>query len=276
MATYAIGDIQGCYAEFRELLRTVSFNPAKDRLWLLGDLVNRGPDSLALMEHVLSLEGRIVTVLGNHDLHFLAIFYGGHSPNPGDTFDALLASPQVGRIADWFRRQRFFHLDERLGWAMVHAGLAPGWTLAAAARHSQELMGVIQGNGCAAYFRELYGNRPDCFAEHLQGMERWRILTNCFTRMRLVDCAGRLDFSHKGALDDAPSGWLPWYELAAERLEGRRLLFGHWAALDGETGQPNILALDTGCVWGRSLTALCLESGERISVPAGSGGKIDN
>ncbi len=268
MATYAIGDIQGCAAEFEALLDEVSFDERRDRLWLLGDLINRGPDSLAVMERVMALERRTVTVLGNHDLHFLAIWFGGHRPNSGDTFGELLAAPGVADIAHWLRRQRFFHHDEGLGYAMAHAGIPPGWDLAQAAEAANELMRVLQGRNYKSYFRRLYGNKPDRFSEDLIGMDRWRILTNCFTRMRLVDAAGRLDFNHKGALNGAPVGWMPWFELAADALAGQRLLFGHWAALEGRTGMDNLIALDTGCVWGRHLTGLCLETGERISVPA--------
>ena len=268
MATYAIGDIQGCHAEFVHLLEEVSFDAARDRLWLLGDLVNRGPDSLGVMERVMSLEGRATVVLGNHDLHFLAVHYGGHSPVAGDTFHDLLAAPQVDEVANWLRHQRFFHADAALGYAMAHAGIPPGWSLAQAEARSRELAAVLRGRDFVTYFRELYGNAPDRLTENLAGVGRWRILTNCFTRMRLVDRDGRLNFTHKGALAEAPAGWLPWYELITDETGGLRMLFGHWAALNGETGRPDIIALDTGCVWGRELTALCLETGETTSVPA--------
>ena len=268
MATYAIGDIQGCHTEFVRLLEEVSFDSARDRLWLLGDLVNRGPDSLKVMDLVMSLEDRTITVLGNHDLHFLAVHYGGHSPVASDTFHDLFAAPHVDEVADWLRRQRFFHADAALGYAMAHAGLPPGWSIEQAEARSRELMAVLQGNGCVDYFRAMYGNRPDRLSEGLAGMDRWRILTNCFTRMRLVDRDGRLNFTHKGVRAEAPAGWFPWYELITDEPGELRLLFGHWAALEGETGRADIVALDTGCVWGRDLTALCLETGEITSVPA--------
>ena len=268
MPTYAIGDIQGCAAEFAALLEEVAFHPKRDRLWLLGDLINRGPDSLAVMLRIMALEECVVTVLGNHDLHFLAIWYGGHTPNAGDTLDALLAAPEAPDIARWLRRQRFFHQDRALGYAMVHAGVPPGWTFADAAAASDELMAVLQAPNFVDYLRRLYGNQPDKLTAELSGMDRWRVLTNCFTRMRLLDAEGRLNFSHKGTLQEAPAGCAPWFAAAAEGLRGERLLFGHWAALQGRTGQDHIIALDTGCVWGRQLTALCLETGERISVPA--------
>lgn len=268
MATYAIGDIQGCYSEFVALLDAVSFDRSRDRLWLLGDLVNRGPESLAVMDLVMSLQGRTTTVLGNHDLHFLAIHYGGHAPVAGDTFHDLLAAPNVDEIAAWFRGQRFFHRDRSLGYAMAHAGIPPGWSLRAAQAHSRELMAVLQGADYTRYFQQMYGNVPDSWSDGLAGMDRWRILTNYFTRMRLIDRNGRLDFSHKGALAGAPAGWYPWYELFPDNVRDHRLLFGHWAALEGVTGRDDIIALDTGCVWGRCLTGLCLESGELVAVPA--------
>lgn len=268
MATYAIGDIQGCDEEFAALLAKLAFDEGRDRLWLLGDLVNRGPASLAVMRRVMTLEHCVLTVLGNHDLHFLAIWFGGHRPNAADTFDDLLAAPEAGKIAHWLRRQPFFHQDKALGYGMVHAGIPPGWTFAQAAAASDELTAVLQGPGYAEYFRRLYGNRPERLTEDLTGMDRRRILTNCLTRMRLLEADGRLNFRHKGRLEDAPPGCRPWFDLAAAGLRGERLLFGHWAALDGHTGHGHIIALDTGCVWGRRLTALCLETGELTSVPA--------
>ena len=268
MPTYAIGDIQGCYAEFQALLDAVEFEPQYDKLWLVGDLVNRGPASLEVMRLVMSFGDSVLTVLGNHDLHFLAIYYGGHKPHGGDTFDALLDAPDVAEIADWFREQRFFHHDDRLGYAMVHAGLPPDWSFQAADAYSEEVMAVIRGKRFEAYFADLYGNQPDVWSDAHSGMARWRVLTNYFTRMRLIDDDGRMDFDHKGGLEDAPPGWLPWYELTAPALGDERLLFGHWAALEGYTGYDNIIGLDTGCVWGRTLTALCLETGAIVTVPA--------
>ena len=268
MATYAIGDIQGCHTEFVRLLDAVAFDSGRDRLWLLGDLVNRGPESLKVMDRVLSLGNRAIVVLGNHDLHFLAIHYGGHAPVATDTFHDLLNAPNADEIADWLRHQRFFHADTTLGYAMAHAGIPPGWSVEQARAHSRELMAVLQGDDHVTYFRQMYGNVPDRLTEDLTGMDRWRILTNCFTRMRLVNREGRLNLTHKGVLADAPAGWFPWYETITEELADLRLLFGHWAALEGVTGRSDIVALDTGCVWGRHLTALCLETGEIASVPA--------
>jgi bis(5'-nucleosyl)-tetraphosphatase (symmetrical) len=268
VATYAIGDIQGCYAEFTQLLDLISFDPERDRLWIVGDLVNRGPDSLAVVRHVRSLGAAAVCVLGNHDLHLLAIRYGGHSPGSGDTFGDLLAADDADEIFAWMRRMPLLVDDPGLGFCMVHAGIPHIWNLVQASRLAREVERVIQGDDYLEFFAAMYGNRPDRWDDALLGMDRWRVITNYFTRMRLIDKAGRLDFTHKGALDAAPRGWHPWYRLRMRNPLPRKLLFGHWAAIDGVTGDSSIIALDTGCVWGRSLTALCLETGRLTRVPA--------
>lgn len=268
MATYAIGDIQGCYAELCDLLERISFDPTGDRLWLVGDLVNRGPDSLAVVRLVRSFGQSAVTVLGNHDLHFLAIHIGGHGINRADTFVDLLQADDADDIAEWFCAQRFLHRDDELGFAMTHAGIPHVWSLDEAEALALELEAVVGGKMRQAYFESMYGNKPDTWSASLTGMDRWRSITNYFTRMRLVDKDGRMDFAHKGALRDAPAEWTPWYELRAATPLPVKLVFGHWAAIEGCTGQKRIIALDTGCVWGRDLTALCLETGKYYRVPS--------
>ncbi len=267
MATYAVGDVQGCYEELSRLLEQISFDPAADRLWFLGDLINRGPDNVAVMRLVMSLGDRARTVLGNHDLHFLAIPLGGHRPNRSDTFQDLLEAPERDDVISWYCGQPLFAREESLGVVMCHAGIPHFWNLEEAARLAREVEAVIAAQA-SFYFEELYGNEPPCWSEDLEGMPRLRAVTNFFTRMRLMSKDGTLDFSHKGALTDAPPELLPWYELRKPEPDGTRLLFGHWAALEGHTGRDDILALDTGCVWGRSLTALCLETGILHQVPA--------
>ncbi len=268
MATYAVGDIQGCYEEFAGMLELVSFDPARDRLWLLGDLINRGSKNLAVVRLVRSLGSAASTILGNHDLHFLAIYYGGHTPNRADTFQDVLEADDVGEIADWYRHQAFLICDRSLGYVMTHAGIPHIWNVERAAELALELESVLRGEHHRRYFEDMYGNEPDCWSADLEGMDRWRCITNYFTRMRLMDADGVLDFSHKGALVDAPAGLAPWFELRARRPLDLKLLFGHWAALEGETDDAAIIALDTGCVWGRELTALCLETGEIHAVAA--------
>ena len=270
MSTYAIGDIQGCYAEFSKLLETVRFDPGSDCLWLLGDLVNRGPESLRVVQLVRSLSQSVVTVLGNHDLHFLAIHLGGHSMNKNDTFVDLLESEEADEIADWYCQQPLIVADPGLGYAMVHAGIPHIWSLERAMAYAAEVEEVIRGEKRAEYFRDMYGNRPDHWSDQFRGIDRLRVVTNYLTRMRLLDPNARMNFSHKGSLSDAPEGWRPWYELRVQQPLPIKLLFGHWAALEGGTGFADVIGLDTGCVWGRELTALCLETGERHVVSAGT------
>jgi bis(5'-nucleosyl)-tetraphosphatase (symmetrical) len=263
MATYAIGDVQGCYGELCDLLEKVHFDPTRDCLWLCGDLINRGPDSLAVVRLVRSLDASASTVLGNHDLHFLAIHLGGHSLTRSDTFIDLLHADDVDDIAAWFMIR-----DDEIGYVMTHAGIPHIWSVDQAEEHAREVERVIRGKKRVAYFETMYGNKPSIWSDSLKGMDRWRAITNYLTRMRLVDKNGRMDFSHKGALHDAPPEWFPWYELHKRRSLKGKLLFGHWAAIEGITGRDEFVALDTGCVWGRELTALCLDTGELVAVPS--------
>ena len=270
MATYAIGDLQGCRIEFETMLDTINFGK-DDTLWLVGDLVNRGPDSLGTMERLLELNGQIITVLGNHDLHFLAIYYGGHSLSGSDTFDDLLGSHRVSEFAEWLRTQKMLHVDQSLGYVMAHAGIPHIWTLEQTKAYAQEVERVLRGQsetGYVDFLTALYGNEPDLWTESLEGIPRYRLIVNYLTRMRLINLQGQLDFEHKGRVEDAPVDWSPWYELKARTTMHEKLIFGHWAAIDGHTGVSDIVALDTGCVWGRRLTALCLETQEIYSVPA--------
>ena len=268
MATYAIGDIQGCYEEFSALLDMVDFRSERDRLWLLGDLINRGPGNLAVIRRVMDLGDAAITVLGNHDLHFLAIHRGGHSINRADTFDDLLSWKRVDEVSDWYRHRLLIHRDKELGYAMTHAGIPHLWSLKQARTLAAEVEEVIRGPKCETFFREMYGNDPHCWHDDLDGMPRWRVLTNYFTRMRLLDEEGCMDFSHKGALADAPAELAPWFEFRVAHPLKLKILFGHWAALEGHTGHESIIGLDTGCVWGRTLTALRLDDARYFTVKA--------
>lgn len=268
MPTYAVGDIQGCYDEFDELLNTLDFSPARDRLWLVGDLVNRGPRSLEVVRRVRALGDSASVVLGNHELHLLAIRYGGHTPKLGDTLTELLSVDDSDELCDWLRRLPFLVVDDHLGFAMTHAGIPHIWDLDQAQACAREVEEVIRSDDCREYFAAMYGNEPACWDDGLKGLDRWRLITNYFTRMRLVDEWGCLDFAYKGELEHAPAGWYPWYELRAKKPLGARIVFGHWAALGGRTNGADAIALDTGCVWGRELTAMCLETGEFTSIPA--------
>jgi bis(5'-nucleosyl)-tetraphosphatase (symmetrical) len=268
MATYAIGDVQGCYAELSDLLEEVRFDAGADCLWLLGDLINRGPDSLSVVRLVRSLEGSAKIVLGNHDLHFLAIHLGGHSLTKNDTFVDLLQAQDVDELADWYCQQPFMVCDEQLGYAMTHAGIPHIWSVDEAGAYAREVEQVIRGEQRLEYFQAMYGNKPDIWKSSLRGMDRWRAITNYLTRMRLIDSRGRMDFVHKGGLTEVSSPWVPWYEPSRQEPLPVKLLFGHWAALEGHTGNDQAIALDTGCVWGGELTALRLDDGIFFSVPA--------
>lgn len=262
-STYLVGDIQGCFESLERLLADVGFD-GTDRLWCVGDLVNRGPDSLAVLRFARSLDDRFACVLGNHDLHFLAMVYGGHPHRATDTMEALLAAPDCQVLADWLRHQPL--LIENGDSVVVHAGIPHIWTLETARENAREVEAALQRPGHAEFFRHMYGNEPALWRDDLEGMDRHRAIVNYLTRMRLVDAAGRLEFSHKGVLDDLPAGFGPWFSYRTQISE--TLYFGHWAALDGATGDSRVIGLDTGCVWGRSMTAVRLEDGETFSVAA--------
>ncbi len=269
MNTYAVGDLQGCHAEFVDLLETLDFDPRRDRLWLAGDLVNRGPGSLACLREVKALGDAAVTVLGNHDLHLLAVARGGASLNRKDTLDDILAAPDREALMDWLQTRPLL-VRETLGHdtLMTHAGLLPQWSLDQAGGLAGEVEAMLGSERAGTFLERMYGNAPTLWRDDLDGIDRLRGIVNVFTRMRFIDAAGRLDFAAKEGLDSAPAGFSPWFQYP--RADDARLLFGHWAALQGSTPESrvNAQALDTGCVWGGTLTALHLESGERTSVPS--------
>ena len=261
MATYIVGDLQGCYSPLRGMLDTVQFDPAIDRLWLTGDLVNRGPESLDCLRFVKSLGSSAVTVLGNHDLHLLAVAYTGVKPKRKDTLDAILVAPDRDELLEWLRQQPLMCVDEKRKLALVHAGIFPGWTLTQAHICAQEVEAVLQSSDCVDFFRQMYGNTPDFWCDSLEGYDRLRFITNAFTRMRICAKDFSLDLSYKGEMAGIPKGYQPWFNLY-QPPAGWRIFFGHWAALLAETGVENIIALDSGCVWGRFLTMLRIDDGE--------------
>ena len=264
MATYLVGDIQGCYASLCALLKQVGFGP-QDRLWCVGDLVNRGPDSLATLRFARDLGDRFACTLGNHDLHLLAIVYGGHPERPGDTLAEVLAAPDCAALAHWLRHQPL--LLETEDAVAVHAGIPHVWDLATARRAAREVEDTLRGSAHGAFFRAMYGDEPPWY-EALTGIPRLRASVNYLTRMRLIDATGKLEFAHKGAPTNVPPGFKPWF--AHPSKVSKTIYFGHWAALDGATGQPRAMALDTGCVWGRRLTLARLPEGQLHSVAASS------
>ncbi len=265
MATYAIGDIQGCLEPLQCLLRKIAFDPAKDKLWLAGDLINRGPNTLETLRYLYKLRHCLTIVLGNHDLHFIAVYYGLRKQGKSDTLDDLLAAPDRADLVYWLRQQKLVHHDPQLGYAMVHAGIPPQWDLDDAIARSREVETVLQSNFPENYLANMYGNKPAAWSDQLTGTDRLRVITNYFTRMRFCNAQGDLELQTKESADLAPIGYAPWFSFAHRKTRDEKIIFGHWAALEGKVSEPNIFALDTGCVWGGKLTALRLEDGARFS-----------
>ncbi len=255
MATLVVGDIQGCYAALRRLLDKCAFDPARDRLWLVGDLVNRGPHSLAVLRFVKGLGPRAITVLGNHDLHLLVVAAGHVELRRDDTLDAILRAPDRDELIDWLRRRKLMHAEG--GYALVHAGLLPQWTIAKALGLAREVEVTLQDPGCDEFLRRMYGDKPDRWNDDLAGISRLRVITNVLTRLRICTPDGKMEFSHKGKPVRLPRGYAPWFSVPARRSRGTCVIFGHWAAL-GLYTEPDVISLDTGCVWGGSLSALRL------------------
>lgn len=270
MATYAVGDLQGCLDPLRRLLDKVTFDPARDRVWFVGDLVNRGPDSAGTLRFIRSLGERAVSVLGNHDLHLL-VAAGGHARiHRGDTFQDVLAAPDRDELLDWLRRLPLFHVEGP--WAMVHAGLLPAWTIAQAAALAREAEDLLRSDRYDDFLSTMYGNRPDAWEDDLVGWDRARVIVNAMTRLRICSPEGVMEFHHKGELEDVPAGYIPWFEAPHRRGADHTVLFGHWSALGCRQG-PGYVSLDSGCLWGRALTAYRLEDGRvfQIDCPASAG-----
>jgi bis(5'-nucleosyl)-tetraphosphatase (symmetrical) len=258
MAWYASGDIQGCKTAFDELLRKISFRPSRDRLWLVGDLVNRGPDSLGVLRRVIDLGASATTVLGNHDLHLLATVAGGREQSPADTFGAVLAAPDADRLVDWLRHRPLLHYNARERRALVHAGIPPAWTLQQARAQAGEVEALLRGRKWRYALRAMYGNEPAVWDPQLGREDRRRYTINALTRMRYCDRGGRLDLRHSGPPGSQPKGLVPWFDVPERRARATHIVFGHWAAL-GLLLREDVTALDTGCVWGGRLTAVRLD-----------------
>ena len=256
MATLAIGDVQGCYDQLMRLLERADYDDARDVLWFVGDLVNRGPQSAQTVRFAKKLGARQVTVLGNHDLALLVIAAGIKKPHRGDTYDELLAAPDREELLHWLRHQKMMHAGE--GYAMVHAGLLPQWSVARALSLAQDVEFALQGPDHREFLANMYGNEPVRWRDDLAGYDRLRVIVNAMSRMRLVTPEGSMEFSHKTGLANLPVGYLPWYDAPGRASRGDRVIFGHWAAL-GLLLREDVVCLDSGCVWGRALSALRLE-----------------
>ncbi|AVS61227.1 bis(5'-nucleosyl)-tetraphosphatase (symmetrical) [Paracidovorax avenae] len=271
MALYCIGDIQGCDAALQRLLDTVDFSPSRDMVYLLGDLVNRGPQSLDVLRRCTRAGDSLRCLLGNHDLHLLAAAHGARKPSRRDTLAGVLQAPDRDALLDWLRHQPLAR-EQRLAGErllMVHAGVLPSWTADAALEHAAEVQAQLQGDALPAFLQAMYGNTPDRWNDGLCGMERWRAIVNALTRLRFCTPDGRMDFDSSEAADAAPDGLVPWFDAPGRRTRGTLVAFGHWSTL-GWMNRPDLLALDTGCVWGGCLSAVrfgaTLAEREHISV----------
>jgi bis(5'-nucleosyl)-tetraphosphatase (symmetrical) len=260
MAIYAIGDVQGCVAELETLLARLGFDPARDRLWFVGDLVNRGPRSLEVLRLVASLGEAAIVVLGNHDLHLLAVARG-HAPlrRSDETLAPVLAAADRERLLDWLQSRPMLHHDPALGITLLHAGLPPQWDIALARRCAAELEAALRGADSSGLFGRMYGNHPDLWRDDLEGAERLRFITNALTRLRACDASGRMLLAVKGPPASLPPGAMPWFRVPGRRSAGARVVCGHWSAL-GYVDEGGVLAIDTGCVWGGTLAAQRLDS----------------
>lgn len=257
MATYAIGDIQGCFSALQRLLDKIHFDESCDRLWFVGDLVNRGPDSLATLRFVKSLDERAITVLGNHDLHLLMVAEGRAKTHKNDTLQDVLDASDREELLDWLRRQRMMHAEN--GYAMVHAGLLPSWSVGKALSLAREVEEALRGENYRELAARMYGNQPAQWRDDLSGMNRLRVIINAMTRLRVCTQDGVMEFAHNGKPGNAPPGFIPWYDVPGRASRDTAIICGHWSAL-GLVLRENLVALDTGCLWGGNLTAVCLEN----------------
>jgi bis(5'-nucleosyl)-tetraphosphatase (symmetrical) len=267
MAIYAIGDVQGCYDELTALLGALTFDPLRDRVFFTGDLVNRGPKSVDVLRLVKSLGDAAVTVLGNHDLHLLAVARGHGADKPGDTFHDVLAASDRDELMEWLRHRPLLHREPVLDVTLIHAGLPPQWDLDTAAGCAAEVEAVLGSDAIDTYFDNMYGNRPDLWSMALVSWDRLRFITNCFTRLRYCDADGRVALKSKDAPGSQPPGYLPWFQVPDRRSAGHTIICGHWSTL-GAGRFDDVYALDSGCVWGGKLTGIRLDSErEFVSVP---------
>jgi bis(5'-nucleosyl)-tetraphosphatase (symmetrical) len=267
MSHYAIGDIQGCHAELCQLLELVGFSARGDRLWLVGDLVNRGPESLAVLREVMALGGAAVSVLGNHDFHLLTVAAGHTKPHRRDTIAPILGAPDRDELLGWLRRRPLVVVDGDL--LLVHAGLLPAWTPAAAVALSGEVEAMLAGDRADSFLRELYGDEPRAWHDGLSGFDRLRAVVNACTRMRFCTADGAMEFKEKRGPHKAPEGHRPWFEHAHRASAGKTIVCGHWSTLELKLA-PNLLMLDSGCVWGGALTAVRLDDRRVYQVPGRS------
>jgi bis(5'-nucleosyl)-tetraphosphatase (symmetrical) len=265
MAHYAIGDIQGCHAEFCALLDLIGFSQHSDRLWLVGDLVNRGPDSLAVLREVMRIGDAADTVLGNHDFHLLTIDAGHRKPHRGDTLDAILDAPDRDALIEWLRARPLVVIEGKR--MLVHAGLLPQWTPATALMLSREVQAMLRSADAHQFLGVLYGDEPRQWTEALTGYDRLRVAVNAFTRLRFCTEDGTMEFREKRGATHVPDGYLPWFAIPGRRTAHMEVICGHWSTLELMLA-PSVAMLDSGCLWGGALTAIRLDDGMVFQVPS--------
>ncbi|HYN62112.1 MAG TPA: symmetrical bis(5'-nucleosyl)-tetraphosphatase [Rubrivivax sp.] len=257
---YLVGDLQGCCDAFERLLAEIGFSPSRDHLVVVGDLVNRGPDSLGTLKRLHGLGDAATCLLGNHDLHLLAVAYGVRKARRDDTLDDILGSKRREAWLDWVRQRRMAVMHQ--GWLVVHAGVVPQWDAPTTLALAGEIEAILRSAELPALLQQMYGNEPAQWSDTLRGTERWRFIINVLTRIRFCTPEGRLDLKSKEGADAAPPGCQPWFDIAARRTRGVPMAFGHWSTL-GHIDRPELLALDTGCVWGGALSAVRIDGGRR-------------
>jgi bis(5'-nucleosyl)-tetraphosphatase (symmetrical) len=265
MSHYAIGDIQGCHAEFCQLLALIGYSPANDRLWLVGDLVNRGPDSLAVLREVKALGDSVVTVLGNHDFHLLTVAAGHAKPHRRDTIAPILEAPDRDDLLSWLRHRPLVALDG--DWLLVHAGLLPAWTPETALALSREVESMLASERADAFLRELYGDEPRAWRDDLADFDRLRVIVNACSRLRYCTADGVMEFKEKRGPASTPEGFRPWFEHEDRASSGKTIICGHWSTLELKL-TPNLMMLDSGCLWGGTLTAVRLSDRRVYQVPS--------
>ncbi|MDM3870668.1 symmetrical bis(5'-nucleosyl)-tetraphosphatase [Porticoccus sp. W117] len=257
MAIYVVGDLQGCLKPLKKLLKKVDFDPKHDQLWSAGDVVNRGPKSLKTLRYLYKMGDAFRMVLGNHDLHLLAVASGAATLRPKDTLQEILDAPDREQLIHWLQQQPLLIHDQ--GYCLVHAGIPPRWSIKKAKRLAAEVEAVLRGPNPKSYFDAMYGNTPDKWSKHLQGTDRLRVITNYLTRMRFCTAKGKLELTQKLGPKQAPKGYAPWFFHEDRKAAHDKILFGHWAALEGQDCGTNLYPLDTGCVWGGKLRMMRLE-----------------
>lgn len=260
---YLIGDLQGCCDALERLLSKIDFSPSRDQLYLLGDLVNRGPTSLATLRRLIALEGSATCLLGNHDLHLLAVAQGAKKAHRNDTLSDILDAPDREALLHWLRHQRMACYAQ--GWLMVHAGVLPQWTRDKTLALAAEVEALLRGPDLGEFLQQMYGNEPALWLDELRGLPRLRCIVNALTRLRFVDASGQMDLKTKDGADGAPPGHMPWFEVAGRQSADTPIAFGHWSTL-GLLQRPDLLALDTGCVWGGRLSAARVENGRALEL----------